>query len=984
MSQARRSLAFVGVGAASAERERWHRVNLLMVALALALVIAAAALTRPESPSVLIADRDSPYAATAPSAKIVPTPTSTAAPSSATKKRVADTYAKLPLSFVPNVGQTDERVRYYAQGQGFSFYFTDKKAMLAFQKGKHGQALELRFLGANPAARIEARRRAPGTVNYLTAAEHHTNLPTYERLVYRNLWPGIDMVFRGAGGTLKYEFHLRAGADPSDIRLAYAGAEGLTLGAGGALLVDTPLGALRDSRPQTYQRIDGRRVRVDSRYALADASYGFAVGRYERSQPLVIDPSLAYSTYLGGSSFDRGRGIAVDAFGSAYVTGFTTSANFSTTPGAYDISFNGGDNDAFITKLAPSGSSLLYSTYLGGSSGDVGFGIAVDGSGSAYLTGRTDSANFPTTPGAFDTSFNGLFDAFVTKLSSTGSSLLYSTYLGGSGGFDEGDGIAVDGSGSAYVTGQTISANFPTTPGAFDTSFNGGGTFDAFVTKLSSTGSSLLYSTYLGGSGTDFGQGVAIDTSGSAYVTGGAESADFPITPGAFDTSPNGEIDAFVTKLSSTGSSLLYSTYLGGSGSDLGIGVAVDASGAAYVTGFTTSANFPTTPGAFDTSFNSFNGGDPDAFVTKLSSTGSSLLYSTYLGGSGTDFGQGVAVDASGAAYVTGVTTSTDFPTTVGAFDASYNGGEDAFVTKLNTAGSAPAYSAYLGGSGDDEGHGIAVDSLGAAYVTGLTGSTNFPTTAGAFDASANGAVDAFVTKIAEAGGPATVTLAPKSATNSVDTQHCVTATVKDALGTPVPGVTVRFSVTGSVTASGSRTTNSSGRARFCYTGPALPGQDLIKAYADTNKNNTQDLGEPSETATKTWVLPSGTALCVVKITNGGWIIANNGDRASFGGVAKESSSLEASGNEQYQDHGPAEPINVRSRAVQALTCSNNRTQGTIFGTATINGSGVQNFRIDVQDLGEPGTGRDHYRIRLDTGYDSGDHILRGGNVQIH
>jgi hypothetical protein len=381
--------------------------------------------------------------------------------------------------------------------------------------------------------------------------------------------------------------------------------------------------------------------------------------------------------------------------------------------------------------------------------------------------------------------------------------------------------------------------------------------------------------------------------------------------------------------------------------------------------------------GAFDTSL----GGSDDAFVAKLSATGSSLAYSTYLGGSSNDTGV-IAVDAAGSAYVTGFTQSSDFPT-VGAFDTSLGGGADAFVAKLSASGSSLAYSSYLGGSSFDGGGGIAVDAAGNAYVTGFTSSANFPTV-GAFDTSLGGGFDAFVAKIAPSGAPTTLTLAPKTATNPVDTQHCVTATVKDALGTPVPGVTVRFSVTGSVTASGSRTTNSNGRARFCYTGPALPGQDLIRAYADTNKSNTQNLGEPSDTATKTWVLPSGTALCVVKITNGGWIVANNGDRASFGGVAKESSSLEASGNEQYQDHGPAEPINVHSSAVQALTCAKNRTQGTIFGTATINGSGVHNFRIDVQDLGEPGTGRDHYRIRLDTGYDSGDHILRGGNVQIH
>jgi len=334
----------------------------------------------------------------------------------------------------------------------------------------------------------------------------------------------------------------------------------------------------------------------------------------------------------------------------------------------------------------------------------------------------------------------------VTKLNPTGSGLVYSTYLGGSGD-DNGTSIGVDAAGNAYVMGGTSSTNFPTTAGAFQRTF-GGGISDAFVTKLNPAGSGLVYSTYLGGSGSEGGFGIAVDAGGNAYVTGHTGSTNFPTTTGAFQTSfGGGGFDAFVTKLNSTGSALVYSTYLGSSGTDNGNGIAVDAAGNAYVTGDTTSANFPTTTGAFQTTF---RGGFDDAFVTKLNSTGSALVYSTYLGGSSTDNGTSIAVDAVGNAYVTGGTFSTNFPTTTGAFQTTLSGLEDAFVTKLNPLGTGLVYSTYLGGSGSDVGDGITVDALPTpnAYVTGFTDSTNFPTTAGAFQTTLGGGEDAFVAKI--------------------------------------------------------------------------------------------------------------------------------------------------------------------------------------------------------------------------------------------
>ncbi len=913
-------------------------------------------------------------------------------------------YAKLPLSFVPNVGHLNAAVRYYAQAAGFSVAFGGGEALLALIDGQgKGVALALRFEGANPTIAPQGRQRLSGTVNYLRGSDPaawQTDLPTYGEVVYPNLWPGIDLAFRGGAGQLKYEFIVAPGADVSAIRLVYRGAHGISLDPAGDLRIATALGALTDTRPVSYELDGSTRVPVETWFVLYEGNaYGFALGpRGDSRLPLVIDPGLVYSTYLGGALRERAFAIAVDRDGNAYVTGRTESVDFPTTPGAFDTTQNG-SFDVFVAKLNPAGSALVYSTYLGGSQNDQGFGIAVDSSGNAYVTGVTESADFPTTPGAFDVTYNGndprcvpdpgspcVADAFVTKLNASGSRLVYSTYLGGAR-HDEGTAIAVDSAGNAYVTGWTGSGididplNFPTTAGAFDTTYNGSG--DAFVTKLNPAGSALVYSTFLGGGpfgdgihGHDRGRAIAVDSAGNAYVTGQTRSASFPTTPGAFDTTQNsvGVEDAFVTKLNATGSALIYSTYLGGSLYDEGFGIAVDSSGNAYVTGVTRSTDFPTMAGAFRTT----HSGSDDAFVTKLNATGSALVYSTYLGGTLDDDAFAIAVDSAGNAYVTGGTESTDFPTTAGAFDTTHNGLADVFVTKLNVAGSTLAYSTYLGGTGSEAARAIAVDPSGNVYVAGSTGSTDFPTTPGAFDTTHNGAADAFVAKLALVLAPATLALSPKVATNTTGSQHCVTAIVKDALGTPTPGITVRFSVSGSDNLSGSATTDASGHATFCYTVSELPGADAIHAFTDTNGNGAQDPGEPFDDASKLIVFPASTLGC--KVTQGGSIMATNGDEATFGGNAKFEGT--ASGVEEYQDHGPATSINVHSINVLAVVCSPDRRRATVFGRATVNGTGSHLYRIDVKDLGEPGR-NDTYRILLSTGYDSGERPLTGGNVQI-
>ncbi|HEV8132423.1 MAG TPA: SBBP repeat-containing protein [Acidobacteriota bacterium] len=752
----------------------------------------------------------------------------------------------------------------------------------------------------------------------------------------------------------------------------------------GDLLLHTAAGVIRQQKPVLYQEIDGVRKEISGGYLRKGKhQVSFQIAVFDANRPLVIDPVLFYSTYLGGGGDEQGNGIAVDTAGNAYVTGFTNSTNFPTTVGAFQTTL-GSFEDAFVTKLNPTGSGLIYSTYLGGSDGDEGFAIAVDTAGNAYVTGTTLSTNFPVTLGAVQPTFGGgTFDAFVTKLNATGSGLVYSTYLGGSNG-DHGRGIAVDTTGNAYVTGFTFSGNFPITLGAFQTTQ--GGSYDAFVTKLNPAGSGLVYSTFLGGSGGDQGLGIAVDTVGNAYVTGATFSANFPITPGAVQPTLSGHTDAFVTKLNPIGSTpLVYSTYLGGSSFDEGNGIAGDTAGNAYVTGSTASSNFPTTPGTFQTTLGSFE----DAFVTKLDPIGSGLVYSTYLGGNGNDQGNRIVVDTAGNAYVTGATDSTNFPTTSGAFQTTFGGG-DAFVTRVNPLGTGLDYSTYLGGSDIDFGFGIALDALPNpnVYVTGITRSTDFLTTSGAFQTTFGGGIDAFVTKLnptasALIGPPATLRLSPIVATNTVGARHCVTATVKDAFGNPTPGVSVVFNVVGaqatfSTPSNGTSTTNSIGQATFCFTA-SLPGDNVIHAFADSNNNGKQDFGEPFGDANKTWIPPAGTQFCEVIITDGGWIIANNGDQANFGGNAKVLADGTLQGQQQYTDQGPVQPLAVKSIQLMATTCDPVRTMATIFGTATINGAGSHVFRIDVTD-NMPNT----YGIMLDTGYMSGQHALGGGQITTH
>lgn len=716
------------------------------------------------------------------------------APASATmesaRPHVAAVYGKLPLSFETNCGQTDQQVRFFSRGTGYALFLTATEAVLRLNQPTAANVtrpnnarsatsqptvLRMNLLGANIASQIEGLDRLPGKSHYFIGNDPTmwcTNVPTFARVRYRNVYPGIDVVYYGKHGELEHDFVVAPGADPGTIRLRFAGADKVDVDREGNLVLLVPGGRMELRKPVAYQDVNGSKKAIRANFRLRGTQHvTFEVAAHDLNRPLIIDPVFTYSVLLGGTGqFEEGSGIAVDSSGAAYVTGYTQSATFPTVNPLQNTF--GGNADAFVIKLNAAGTALVYSTYLGGSGSDNGRGITVDPLGSAYVTGNTNSTDFPTPPGAFPNSGQS---AFVAKLNSSGNALVYSVFLGGSRGSTASAAVSVDSAGSAYVTGRTDAPDFPTTRGAFQSTFGGSGSDaglvgDAFVTKVSAAGNVLIYSTFLGGGGADGGNAVAVDGVGNAFVTGSTRSSNFPVTPGAFQpvyASPpsNPQGDAFVTKFNGGGTGIIYSTYLGGNGDDSGNAIAVDVAGNAFVAGYTWSTNFPVV-NAFQRSLSSVVASD--AFVTNLNPAGTGLVYSTYFGGQqGTSGGAGtigtaIAVNASGAVYITGQTGARDFPTTADAqqarFTVSNNGAQvSAFVTKFNASGTGPSYSTYLSGSGAASGKAVAVDSLDSVYVTGFTDSTDFP--AVRIDSSVLGGTrHFFVAKIAQQGaGPPTV-----------------------------------------------------------------------------------------------------------------------------------------------------------------------------------------------------------------------------------
>lgn len=672
---------------------------------------------------------------------------------------LSESYGRLPLHFEENRGQAHPDVRFLARGPGYGLYLTSGAAVLTLRD----TVLRMALVGANPDARVSGIEELPGKANYFTgrdSSKWHTNIPSYAKVRYREVYPDIDLVYYGNQRRLEYDFVVAPGADPKRIQLRIDGADELQLDAQGDLVLRAARGDLRVKKPFVYQDVGGKRQEIDARYVIgAPDRVGFELAAYDVSEPLIIDPVvLAFSTYLGGSDADQGGGIAVDGAGSTYLTGYTASLDFPTTPGALQAARGGTSfvGDAFVTKLNPDGSAIVYSTYVGGSDHERGNGIAVDIAGNAYVAGQTRSADFPTTTGALRTTFAaGSSDGFVVKLDATGSALTFSTYLGGDG-IDTANGVAVDGAGSAYVTGYTRSTDFPATAGSFQPNYamNATNAGDAFVAKLSISGSALAYATYLGGSGDDSGNAIAVDALGNAYVAG-THGGNFPVTPATWQTS-RGHI--FATKLDPAGADLVYSASFGGSDLEEGRGIAIDGDGNAYVTGWTASIDFPTTVGAYQPVL-ALRLREPgpheppttDAFVTKINAAGSAPVYSTYLGGNDFDYGAAIAVDTGGNAIVVGATWGANFPTTIGAFQPAFGGGPtDAFVTKLHFTGAALVYSSYLGGIGDDPAKGVAVDADGNVYVTGWTSAPNFPTTPASAQPAFGGGGDAYVAKVTE------------------------------------------------------------------------------------------------------------------------------------------------------------------------------------------------------------------------------------------
>ena len=667
---------------------------------------------------------------------------------------------EFPLSFEANVGQADHSVKYLARGNGYTLSVAPTEAALELPIDSNPLSamvdpihLTLNLLGANRGVQPRGIAELPGKANYFIGndpSKWHSDVPTFSKIQCDNVYTGIDLVYYGTRRQWEYDFIIAPGVDYRTIALNFDGVDKMTLDESGSLVLNTSAGVIRHRKPLAYQNSGGVRLEIPARFVLRESDVGsvhqgsairnqnvsFVVEEYDRSLPLVIDPVVIYSTYLGGTGDDFPGDAVVDSEGNLYVTGTTTSTNFP-TKGAFQTSNNGGAfGDVFVTKFNPTGTEVIYSTYLGGSGDENPGGIDVDAPGRVYITGFTRSTNFPTA-NALQASFaGGSGDVFIAKLNQSGSALVYSTYLGGNGnGADSATGIAVDASGNVYIAGQAFE-NFPLANPLQAVSTG----FDAFIAKLNSEGSALIYSTYLGGNGADSADDIAIDSKGNAYVAGRTNSTDFPIANAVQPVFGGGpSLDCFVTKVNSSGTSFIYSTYLGGGSFDTPRTIVVDSAGNAYVGGNTASTNFPTA-----NPLQSTLRGPGDGFVSKFNATGS-LVYSTYLGGTTSDQVTDMDVETDGTAYVVGNTNSIDFPT-INATQGALAGDRDAFVVKLPPNGAVLLFSSYLGGTANDFSESVTIDNRGGVYVVGETASTDFKLV-DAFQPVFGGGFDGFITK---------------------------------------------------------------------------------------------------------------------------------------------------------------------------------------------------------------------------------------------
>ena len=686
-------------------------------------------------------------------------------------------FGGMPLVFVANEGQVDARADFFVVGKDKVIFFSPSGISIAMTERRYAPeaasepvpaepdvrrwALQLEFIGADPGVRPAGEDKTETVFSYFRDGPGgwRGGVPTFARVAYRDLWPGIDLVYNGAADRLKYELIVRPGADPSMARFTYTGVTDVSLDKDGRLEVTTPLGSFHDDVPAAFQEKDGKRIDVPAAFVVEEGrgegqswTYGFDLGEYDPALPLVIDPAiLIYCGFISGPANDQGTAIARDAAGNVYLTGWTESVGFPVTVGP-DLVFNSTylGPDAFVAKVNSAGTALVYCGFIGGDRDDIGTGIAVDAAGNAFVTGITHSLNFPTTVGpglSYHGTSSQYSEGFVTKVNASGTALVFSGFVGGAND-DQVHGIALDGPGNAYLTGWTASSDFPRISGP-DLSFNG--VRDAFVAKVAASGSGFLYSGFVGGTGLDQGAGIAVDGEGRAHITGMTESRPserFPVLVGPSLNHAGGG-DAFVARVASSGAELEYCGYIGGSGEDSGAAIALDATGSAYVAGSTSSRfQFPATVGPFLSLSGTF-----DAFAAKVSASGDGLDYCGYIGGTGEEFGTGIAVDAARNAYVSGYSDSVSgFPVTGGP-SGVLAGLFDAFVVTIMPSGEDLYYGGFVGGSDIDMALGIAADGLGNVWLAGYTQSSDFPVLVGPYLTPGAGygvSEDAFVAKIFE------------------------------------------------------------------------------------------------------------------------------------------------------------------------------------------------------------------------------------------
>jgi hypothetical protein len=680
--------------------------------------------------------------------------------------------------FIENIGQWQSTVLFFTKLNGTNIWITRDGIVYDFNNAEKiadtddnafpfssdkykkvkitGHVVKMNFAGMNEQAEVIAVNRQNGYYNYFIgndSSKWSRNVALYREVYIKHMYEKIDTRLYFDKGNLRYDLIVAPYADLQQIKFHFEGQTDLMVNKKGDLVLKTCLGDVEQNQIYAYQQIDGQRKRIDCKFTLSEFTASFDLKNYDPSKPLIIDP-IVYSTFLGGTGYDGGYILVKkDSFGYIYTCGETLSNDFPLTTGAYQTTNY--SSSVFVTKLNAELSGLVYSTLIGGNSSyEYPDDMDIDNDGYVYITGVTNAYNFPVTAGVLQPNYaggwGGGYDGFVTKLNQDGSGLIFSTYIGGSASNDWGISLAVDDMDTIFLTGVTNSYNFPVTPGAFQvTKQSYGYGASSYVSKINPTGTMLVYSTFLGGSGGSDGYAIATDNTGKAYISGGT-TGDFPTTQGSFDPTFNGTEDAYISILNSSGTALVYSTYLGGTYSDRSYlnTLSLDNFGNVFLAGYTSSDNFPITNGSYQTSYK----GSVDAFILKLNPAGSGsfdLVYSTYLGGSGTEYsGNSLDVDVSGNVFYTGYTNSDDFPVTPSAFQANRNGGWDVYLTKLNASGSSLLYSSYLGG--------INTESVPSgftqgkfAYISGFTGSPDFPVTPGAFDETFNGGGgDIFVTKL--------------------------------------------------------------------------------------------------------------------------------------------------------------------------------------------------------------------------------------------